>query len=346
MDSSGRIVDHDAQDRTTSEGQSYALFFALVDNDRTRFDKLLHWTEANLADGDLSARLPGWSWGRSTDGVWKLLDPHTAADSDVWIAYSLLEAGRLWREPQYEKRGLSMLSRIASQEVAQVPGLGTTLIGGNQGFHPDPTTWILNPSYLPPFVLARFALADPHGPWREVLSSLKPMLARGSGAGFAMDWIEAGTGVRPSEAPVQLAAGTKGAAPVGSYDAIRVYLWLGMADHHTAGLDELRGDLYGMTALLKAQTVPPAQVDSTGKVIDPKGPVGFSAAVAPFLLANGMKSEAQAEMDRVAASRDQTTALYGQGGRYYDQNLVLFSTGWADSRFRFDREGRLRVPWR
>ena len=30
----GRVIDFDAKDRTTSEGQSYAMFFALVANDR------------------------------------------------------------------------------------------------------------------------------------------------------------------------------------------------------------------------------------------------------------------------------------------------------------------------
>ncbi len=161
-----------------------------------------------------------------------------------------------------------------------------------------------------------------------------------------MDWVEAGAGVQPSETPVQLAAGIKGAPAVGSYDAIRVYLWLGLADRSTPALGDLLGDLYGMTALIKNQPVPPARVDSNGKVVDPNGPVGFSAALAPFLLANGLKAEARAQMDRVAAGRDATTGLYGQGAHYYDQNLVLFGTGWMEERFRFDREGRLKVAWK
>jgi hypothetical protein len=31
--------------------------------------------------------------------------------------------------------------------------------------------------------------------------------------------------------------------------------------------------------------------------------------------------------------------------RYYDQNLALFATGWAEERYRFDREGCLKVRW-
>ncbi|HEY6374329.1 MAG TPA: cellulose synthase complex periplasmic endoglucanase BcsZ, partial [Edaphobacter sp.] len=206
IDSQGRVIDHSAQDRTTSEGQSYAMFFALVDNDRPRFDKLLNWTEVNLAGGDLTQRLPAWSWGKSPDGSWKILDQNPAADADLWIAYSLLEAGRLWREPRYDQLGTRMLVRIAQQEVVYIPGLGTTLLSGPVGFHPDANIWLLNPSYFPPPVLARFAQAMPSGPWGAVLDSLQPILDQGSGAGFAMDWVSAGSVIQPSVSPSRLAS--------------------------------------------------------------------------------------------------------------------------------------------
>jgi endo-1,4-beta-D-glucanase Y len=48
MDNQVRVIDHDTGDRTTSEGQAYGMFFALVANDHSRFDGLLHWTEQNL----------------------------------------------------------------------------------------------------------------------------------------------------------------------------------------------------------------------------------------------------------------------------------------------------------
>src|SRR5579859_7929354 len=112
FDPQGRIVDHSAGDRTTSEGQAYGMFFALVANDRARFDKLLSWTQDNLAGGDLTARLPAWSWGKAPDGAWKTLDQNPASDADLWMAYTLLEAGRLWHDSRYEKLGTVMASRI------------------------------------------------------------------------------------------------------------------------------------------------------------------------------------------------------------------------------------------
>jgi endoglucanase len=345
IDPQGRVIDHTAQDHTTSEGQSYGMFFALVANDRARFDKIFSWTETNLAAGDLAQHLPSWIWGKSPDGSWRALDPNPASDADLWIAYDLMEAGRLWHEPRYQKLGTLMAMRIAQQEVVSVPGLGTTLLPGPVGFHPDAGTWLLNPSYLPPSLLAYFARAIPTGPWRAVLESLQPMLARGSGAGYAMDWVAAGTDIRPSISPPQLAAGMTDKAPIGSYDAIRVYLWLGIADPATPGVHALLPSVSGMAAYLKVHVTPPEQVDSQGRVLSMSAPPGFSAALIPYLHALGLAAAEKSQIDRLAATKDATQELYGHNAAYYDQNLALFSTGWTEQRYRFDRDGTLQVKW-
>ena len=171
IDDQGRVVDRQGGDRTTSEGQSYGLFFALVANDHERFDRLLNWTSDNLADGNLGVRLPGWLWGKTPGGQWQVLDQHSASDADLWIAYSLCEAGRLWREPRYGALGRLMLARIAGTEVIDLPGFGTILLPGETGFHPAPDTWLLNPSYLPLPVLTRLAVIDPQGPWAGIAAT-------------------------------------------------------------------------------------------------------------------------------------------------------------------------------
>jgi len=346
VDQQGRVVDHTAEDRTTSEGQAYAMFFSLVANDRTCFDKLLHWTEVNLASNDLEAHLPAWSWGKSIDGSWRVLDQNSAADADLWLAYDLMEAGRLWHEPRYKKLGELIAARIAHQEVSVVPGLGTTLLPGPIGFHPDPHTWLLNPSYLPPPLLAYFAKEIPTGPWGAVLQSLHPLLAQGSGAGYAMDWVSAGTGIRPSIAPDQLASGVADKPPVGSYDAIRVYLWLGIADPATPGVRELFPTVSGMAAYLKLHATPPERVDSLGHILSINSPPGFSAALIPYLHVLDLKQQERLQISRLAESWEASLGLYGHNGAYYDQNLALFSTGWSELRYRFDRDGNLMVKWR
>ncbi len=345
IDQQGRVIDRTAQDRTTSEGQAYAMFFALVANDRARFDKIFHWTEANLAASDLAQHLPAWSWGKAPDGSWRVLDQNSASDADLWMAYDLNEAGRLWGVARYQKLGSGLAMRIAQQEVAYVPGLGTTLLSGTVGFHPSPKTWLLNPSYLPPSLLAYFANVMPHGPWRGVLDSLQPMLSQGSGARFAMDWISAGDIIRPSTSPSQLAAGDRDKPPVGGYDAIRVYLWLGIADPSTPEVRSLFPLVSGMAAYLKGHATPPEQVDYAGRVLRPDGPPGFSAAVIPYLHALGMDTEEKLQAKYLAGTLNPALGLYGQNAAYYDQNLALFSTGWSEQRYRFERDGTLTVKW-
>ena len=128
---SGRVFDPNGDQHTTSEGQAYALFFALAGNDRPAFNRILAWTEANLAGADLKNHLPAWLWGKNKDGQWKALDPNSASDADVWMAYTLIEAGRLWKSSNYTNLGRAMLAQIAKNEVVNLPGFGPMLMPGS-----------------------------------------------------------------------------------------------------------------------------------------------------------------------------------------------------------------------
>ena len=237
---------------------------------------------------------------------------------------------------------------IAKQEVAYVPNVGTVLLPGAEGFHPTPTVWYVNPSYMPPSLLQYFVRLDPMSPWSEVLDTL-PAVARSLG-GFAMDWVTAasdGPGIQPSASPatlINLPVGQSGPAPVGSYDAIRVYLWAGIADPKTPQVKQLRSSLSGMDSYLKSNDMPPLQVDAAGKVLSASSPPGFSAAVIPYLQALGLKTEANQQSARLSATLK--NGLYGTEGRYYDQNLALFQTGWSEGRYRFDANGQLHLKWK
>ena len=138
MQADGRVIDYSTPaQQTTSEGQSYGMFFALVANDRATFERLLNWTRANLAANQFDAqnvRLPAWQWGKKPDGSFGVLDPNSASDSDLWIAYDLLQAGRLWKEPAFTQLGTALAAQIVKQEVVDLPGLGPMLLPGPQGF--------------------------------------------------------------------------------------------------------------------------------------------------------------------------------------------------------------------
>ena len=187
----GRVVDKsDDRKVTTSEGQSYAMFFALVTNDQVTFAGLAAWTADNLSGGDLTKTLPAWLWGRGRGDKWGILDTNNATDSDMWIAWCFLEAGRLWKSEEYTKKGMAMLE-LLKKEVRTVDNLGSVVLPGRVGFE-DNGTVKLNPSYYPLFLFKRFALEDAY--WNEVYEGSLRMLLRSSPAGIAPDWAHVSVG--------------------------------------------------------------------------------------------------------------------------------------------------------
>ena len=354
IDGQGRVVDPQGGGRTTSEGQSYALFFALVNDDKAHFDQVLKWTETNLAGGSLGAHLPAWLWGRSKEGEWKALDLTSAADSDVWIAYSLVEAGRLWKNPVYTNVGKQMMTGIAKQEVTELPGFGLMLMPGPTALFLHKGTWTVNASYVPLFIFERFAAIDPAGPWGAIAENIPRLLRQSARHGFVMDWADyvPADGFYPAPSPGSAISGPGQPAkkdpppPVGSYDAIRVYLWAGMLDGGGRTRTEMIGAISGMGAYLGNHGAPPEKVSDLGIPLEQDGPVGFSAAVLPYLRAFPDVERAAAQQRiRISAQLDPASGLYGKDPAYYDQNLVLFATGFLDNRFRFGPRGELKVEW-
>ncbi len=93
-------------------------------------------------------------------------------------------------------------------------------------------------------------------------------------------------GVQQLHQPLQLlcAASSSGAyaCELASFDAIRVYLWLGIADPKTPGLKRCRWRIFrGWRTYLSKQSVPPLTVDSFGSVKESPRPLAFSAALFP-----------------------------------------------------------------
>ncbi len=338
----GRVLDPNRDSMTTSEGQSYALFFALVANDPSSFERIRAWTESNLAHGNLASNLPAWSWGRGDDGSWHVLDQNSAADSDLWIAYSLIEAGRLWQKPAYARTGEALLGLIANKEVADLPGVGPVLMPGPADLFTSDDHWVLNESYLPLPLLVAAAHAAPNGPWKQMAAGLPAWMQRANPSGYAMDWVAYTDG----KFVAVRNPGDASRPPSGSYDAIRVYLWAGMTDSQTPGADKILHILSPMARMMMTVRTPPEIISPEGRVLSHNAPVGFSAALIPFLLSSGDKSAAMAQLRIVNAQFDKQTGLLGIHPRYYDQNLALFALGWQEQRFRFTPNGELKVRWK
>ena len=104
----------------------------------------------------------------------------------MWIAWALLEAGRLWDTPQHTEVGKALLARIADEEVATVPGLGSMILPGRVGFVDD-RGWRFNPSYLPPQLATYFAAV-----WRSLAEDTRRQSASAAGnraERFSPDWV-------------------------------------------------------------------------------------------------------------------------------------------------------------
>lgn len=316
---------------TTSEGQAYGLFFALVNQDRERFDRLLDWTANNLAEGDLASHLPAWQWGRADDGQWRILDRNPASDADVWIAYVLTEAGHLWREPRYASLGRALAAQIVARETVLLPGFGQMLLPGPVGFHPSATRWRLNPSYLPVQVLRGLATRLGEPVWALMADNAGKLLTQTAARGYAPDWVlyETGHGFLPD-------AQSKA---IGSYNAIRVYLWVAMlhpAEPWSTRLKLAFAPLHDR--VLAEQAVPEAVDTLTGRVLAADGPPGFAHAVLPLLT---VLADSKTARRRVWLYRQQVDAMPVSG--YYNQSLRLFSQLWLQERYRFAADGTLQL---
>ena len=80
---------------------------------------------------------------------------------------------------------------------------------------------------------------------------------------------------------------------------------------------------------------PPEKVDvATGKA-QGKGPVGFSAAMLPFLQ----------NRDAQAVQRQRVADNFPGSDAYYNYVLTLFGQGWDQHRFRFSTKGELLPDW-
>lgn len=326
----GRVIDRSQEDlRTVSEGQSYALFFALVAQDRKAFDSILSWTENNLSAGDIGKQLPAWLWGRKSDG-WGIIDGNSASDADLWIAYTLLEAGRLWCHAPYSTKARALGELILKQESVQVSGLGLTILPGHTGFVLADDTIKLNPSYLPPFMMARFASAwSDDSRWAQAyLASMQLLLDTGR-TGSYPDWVLYKNG--QMSLPLDDRRG--------DYDAIRNYLWIAMsnpANPTTAPLLKQLSPLVGV--LLKRQHMPEWVEPLNDRFSVEPGPAGFQSAMAPFLQASGAPDLARKfHAKSLKTSSADAWLKYG----YYNGALSLFAQGHMDKLYRFSSLGEL-----
>lgn len=326
----GRVIDRsDARLITTSEGQSYGMFFALVANDRATFKAIWDWSKTNLCAGDCAKTRVAWLWGASApvvgkdakdakDVTWGVIDSNNATDADLWMAYSLLEAAKRWGVESYRTDAMALLERVKA-DTRVVRGLGRVLLPANVGFEKNGDV-VLNPSYYPISLLKGLERVDPF--WHEVrLASLR-VLYRSAESGFSPDWVAFGQrwGTR-----------NRDEGSVGSWNAIRVYLWAGLMSPEDPDALRLKVALRPMLDVTRAAYYTPEDTDTAANTVSTSGPLAFSACLLPWL-----KNEKAGAYIRSGLAQ---MALTGED--YYRSVLALFAMGFDEGRYAFDEDGSL-----
>lgn len=315
----GRVVDYsDTKLITTSEGQSYGMFFALVANDRQSFDKILQWSEKNLGEDQ-----PAWLWGipdGKKDGQGKILDTNNATDADMWIAYSLLEAARIWHEPKYMSLANKYLAKL-KEMVRDIPTIGKVILPGRVGFE-DKGIITLNPSYYPPHILRRFAEHDSY--WLPVLEGSINAMIRSAPTGVAPDWSKFNAeGVLIDENKM-----------IGSYNAIRTYLWASILSPKDQNYQVLAKLYAPMIGIVRQTNIPPEEVNISDMTVSTRDVNAFGACFLPYL-----SNEKSGGIIRTVL-----TASKMKGDNYYRNVLTLFGLGFDYKHYAFNEKGELFFP--
>ena len=321
IDASARVIDYsDPRAITTSEGQSYAMFFALVANDRETFDRLLEWTEKNLAKGDITKQLPSWLWGKNGES-WGIIDSNNATDSDLWIAYDLLEAARIWNEPKYAEKARAMM-QLLKNDVREVPNLGRVLLPGGRGFD-HPTHVTLNPSYW---------RSSSCGAWRSKIPTGPPCrghraCARAHGAGG----LFSGLGQDRQDGQAHRPRGRR--LHVGKLQLDSRLPLTGMLSPEDPAYDILKAQFEPMISLTQSLNMPPEKVNVVTGAVNQAGSAGFAACLLELL--DGTKT---ADLIRTVIGSEPII-----GENYYRNVLMLYGAGFDEGLYRFDVDGRLEI---
>jgi endoglucanase len=264
----GRIIDREAEDRSTSEGQAYALLRAVWIDDRQTFDRVLQWSETNLQrrnpDGSRSDLLWAWKWGKQPNGNWGTIDGNFASDGDIDAITALIFAAQRWNQPQYLDLARQKLKDLWN--LSTVAGAsGRYLLPGPQAaFQPQPNRVYLNPSYFAPYAFRLFAEVDSERDWLSLVDSSYRVLdasAPLSATGLPSDWVM----LDPATGTVKEATGNLQSRY--GFDAYRVW-WRVALDAAWFNEPRARQYLQRLQPLQQqwqtAQSIP-AQIDLEGK---------------------------------------------------------------------------------
>jgi endoglucanase len=191
-----RTLDLQADDITTSEGQSYTMLRAVWMDDQETFADSWQWTKDNLQRGD---SLMAWKFGELPDGSYGIQTHvgggNTATDADVDIAFALLMAYSRWKDDDHLYDALPIIESIWEKDVVRVGDRWVLAANDLERIGADGI--VVNPSYLAPYAYRVFAQVDEDHDWAGLVDDSYALLAdlqdqpldAGSAAGLPPNWV-------------------------------------------------------------------------------------------------------------------------------------------------------------
>jgi len=211
----GRVIDTGNQYSSHSEGQGWGMLFAVKNNDQSSFDQLWRWTRENLQIRQDPLFVWRWDANQSDNHT---PDTNNASDGDLYIAWSLLRAGRRWSNAEYTNAAKEILKYIREKMIRHYAGM-TILLPGEKGFEREDYL-LLNLSYWIFPAFNAFDQIDPSPVWHELHESGIKLINEAQFGQWKLpsDWIKL-----TITGEVKL---SEDFPPRFSYDAIRVPLLL------------------------------------------------------------------------------------------------------------------------
>ena len=226
----GRTIDRQRGDVTTSEGEGYTMLRAAWVDDHATFDSSWKWTRQNLQFKN--GYLFSWLFGKRADGSYGILvsesGQNSASDADTDIATALLFAYGRWRDLKYLEAAQNVIGAIWADDVVEVQGkpyLASDNVEKKFG-----GSIAVNPSYFAPYSYRMFATIDTGHDWNALVDdsyavlkeSMAAQLDRPSSDGLPPDWM-AISGASGSVEPLPKSKSQpNGLKTDFSYDALRV----------------------------------------------------------------------------------------------------------------------------
>ncbi|MGK7890340.1 MAG: glycosyl hydrolase family 8, partial [Leptolyngbyaceae cyanobacterium] len=336
----GRVIDREAQDRTVSEGQAYAMLRAVMVNDPVTFEATLNWAEGNLLRQDATGakvdHLWAWKWGQQWDGSWGILDENFASDADLDAVTALIFAAQRWNRPDYLELAQVKLADLWNLSTIDIPNAATEeghqrylLPGPIAAFQQDNFTY-LNPSYYAPYAFRLFAQVDPTRDWMALVDTSYLSLEQSasvSAAGLPSDWVA----LDNTTGTYQVVSPPPPLNSVYSFDAFRVW-WRIALDYLMFQAPEakeyLTTYLPDLESRWRSRQAIAAVIDSNGNAT-----VDYEATSQYAMLYSAFQIVDPAIADELLTQKLLTTysnGIWDNDTAYYTQNLAWFGLASTD----------------